>query len=241
MATYASDILTASFMKVGVESPTTAQNASALFSLNSMITSWGAEGLLYSVVSESKAMTIADGEYTIGSGGQWDTARPLGIRSCYLRDGDNYDYPVGIMSGNDYALLTNKSFSARPTFVYYLPEYPLGKLIFNTVPDYAYTMYCEFVKNFTVIASTTAEVVFPGEYLEALIYNLSVSLAEDWDRNVGQTVIVNALRTKEIVDRNLASQQAVPRAKFDFSRIGTGRDNSGYNVVTDESIDGGAF
>jgi hypothetical protein len=241
MATYASDILTASFMKVGVEAPTTAQNASALFSLNSMITSWGAEGLLYSVVSESKAMTIADGEYTIGSGGQWDTARPLGIRSCYLRDGDNYDHPVGVMSGNDYALLTNKSFSARPNFVYYLPEYPLGKLIFNAVPDYAYTMYCEFVKNFTAIAATTAEITLPGEYLEALIYNLSVSLAEDWDRNVGQTVLANAARTKEIVERNLASQRAIPRAKFDFSRIGDGRNDSGYNVVTDELIDGGAF
>jgi hypothetical protein len=238
---YASDILTASFMKVGVESPTTAQNASALISLNNMIYSWGAEGLMYSVVSESKAMTIADNEYTIGTGGQWDTDRPLRIQSCFLRDGDNYDYPVGVMSGNDYALLTNKSFSARPTFVYYLPEYPLGKLIFNTAPDYAYTMYCEFAKNFTVIASTTASVSVPNEYLEALIYNLSVSLAEDWDRNVGQTVLANAIRTKEIVERNLASQKAVPRSKFDFSRIGTGRDNSGYNVVTDESIDGGAF
>jgi hypothetical protein len=236
----AGSLITASFIKVGVDSPTTAQTASALISLNDMISSWGAEGLLYSVVSESKAMVVADKEYTIGSGGQWDTERPLRVKSCFLRDADNYDYPVGIMSGKDYADISGKSFSARPTFLYYLPEYPLGKLIFNTAPDYAYDMYCEFVKNFTVFASTTASVTLPSEYLDALVYNLSISLGEDWDRQISKTVVANAIRTKDIIDSMLASQKTVPRAKFDFSRFGDGRSDSGYNVVTDELIDGGA-
>jgi hypothetical protein len=236
----ASDIITASFTKVGVDSPTTTQTASALTSLNNMISNWGAESLLYSVVSESKAMVVADKEYTIGSGGQWDTVRPLRVNTCFLRDADNYDYHVGIMSAKDYSTITNKSFSARPTFLYYLPEYPLGKLIFNTAPDYAYDMYCEFVKNFTVFASTTASVTLPNEYLDALVYNLSISLGEDWDREVSKTVIANSIRTKNIIDSMLASQKTVPRAKFDFGKFGDGRSDSGYNVVTDELIDGGA-
>ena len=44
MAT-AGDIITAAFLKVGVDSPTTAQTASALISLNNMISAWSVEFL----------------------------------------------------------------------------------------------------------------------------------------------------------------------------------------------------
>ena len=237
----ASGIITASFIKVGVDAPTTAQTASALISLNDMISSWGAEKLLYSVVSEGLSVVTGDYEYTIGTAGQWNTDRPIGVRSCFLRNSDNYDFPVRCLSSKDYNATSNKSFTARPTRLYFLPEYPLAKIIFDSSPDADYDAYFEFYKNFTVFASTTATVTLPNEYLDALVYNLAISLGEDWDRQIGQTVIANAVRTKNIIDSMLASQKEVPKARFDFYGLGTGRDSSDYNIVTDELVDGGVF
>jgi hypothetical protein len=238
MAT-AADIITAAFGKIEVISPTAAQNASALINLNNMVSMLGADMLAPYIVTESLALVIADAEYTIGSGGQWNTTRPMRVDSCYLRDADDYDHPVEIISSKDYAKYSSKSFSARPTELVFLPEYPLAKIIFNTMPDMAYDGYFEFLKGFTEFATSATTVTLPNEYKEALVYNLAVSLGEDWGRNIPNTVVTKAEQYKEIIGRLNAASRKVPRAKFDFVR--TGPLIGDYNVVSDESIDGGAF
>lgn len=239
MAT-ATDIITAAFIKVGVESPTVAQNASALISLNNMVSMLGADGLIYSITSEALTVNAGEYEYTIGSGADWDTVRPLKVLSCFLRDDDNYDWPVSIIGSKDYNIRPNKRFTARPTELYYLPEYTVAKVIFNTSPDAGYDAYFEFLKNFTEFATGATKVDLPNEYKEALVYNLAVSLGEDWDRKVAPSILANAVRTREVIDRLNASVRVPSRAKFDFAGLG-GTSDSGYSVVTDEYIDGGAF
>lgn len=236
----AAAIITAAFQKIGVETPTSAQTASALISLNNMVSLLGADQMMYSVTSESFTATVDDTTYTVGTSGDVDTVRPNKIVSCYLRDGNNYDWPVKVMSGIDYNKLSNKSFTARPTELYFLPEYPLAKIIFNYAPDYAYTVYLESWKNFTEFATTATTVTLPNEYKEALVYNLAVSLGEDWDRQTPKTVLMKAEQYKEIIARLNASQRAVPRARFDFAGMG-GTYDAEYSIVTDDLIDGGAF
>lgn len=237
MAT-AGDIITAAFIKCNVEVPTTAQTASALISLNNMVSLLGADQMIYSVTSESFTVVAADIEYTIGSGGQWDTVRPLKVLRCYLRDSDNYDHPVKVnMASKDYNRLSNKSYTARPDELYFLPEYPLAKIIFNASPDTAYSAYFEFLKNFTEFAATSTTVTLPNEYKEGLVYNLAVSLAEDWDRTVSNTVIVRARECRDIIERLNAANRMPPKARFEFGGTAMGADD--YSIVTDELIDGG--
>lgn len=236
MAT-ASDLITAAFYKVGIEVPTSAQTDAALVSLNNMISLLGVDMPPYCVTAEAFTMVVADKEYTIGSGGQWDTVRPERVLSCYLRDGDNFDYPVKVMASKDYNELSNKSLTARPTQLYFLPEYPLAKIIFNASPDYAYSAYFEFVKNFTEFATVGTTVSLPNEYKEAFVYNLAVSLGEDWDRIVPKSLYAQAERTREVVSWFNATKRPAPRAKFDFYGIGGG--DIEYNIATDDLIDGG--
>ncbi len=236
----AAAIITAAFGKISVEAPTSAQTASALISLNDLVSILGADGMMYAPVSESFSLTVADAEYTIGTSADFDTARPLKVLSCFLRDGDNYDWPVKIVSWKDYNLIINKTLTARPSELYFLPEYPNAKIKFNHPADYAYTAYFEFLKNFTEFATTATTVTLPNEYKEALVYNLAVSLGEDWGRDIPKTVIVKAEQYKEIIQSLNASQRVVPRAKFDFAGMG-GTDVAGYSIVTDDTIDGGAF
>ena len=133
------------------------------------------------------------------------------------------------MSSYKYNSITDKDVSAKPTKVYFLPEFPLAKVIFNSVPDASYTAYFEFNKGFTALASTTSTLgaTFPNENLEGVIYNLAVALGEDWDRKIPPTVMYRAKETKDALDSRNAANRPVPKAKFDFS---SGRS---YNIETD--------
>lgn len=239
MATTAGDIITASFLKVGVEVPTTAQTASALISLNNMMSLLGADMLAPVVTRASFAMTIGDAEYTIGDGGDFDTDyRPMQITSCFLRDSDNYDYPVSIMGARDYAAISDKSTDVRPSHVYFVPEYPLPKLIFSSCIATAHDVHLEWLANFTEFTATTTSFALPPEYKECLVYNLAVSLGEDWQREVTKTVYAQAMRTRDVVDRLNAAARTVPKARFD---VGPSLGLGDYSIVTDSVIDGGAF
>ena len=234
MATTAGSIITAAFIKIGIESPTAAQTAAALISFNNMLSMWGAEDLNYVVVAENFTLTAADPTYTIGSGGDFNTVRPMRINTCFLRNPDGYDFPVGVMSSQEYATLHNKTIEQRPSSVYLLPEYPLAKIHFNAAPDAAYDAYFEFVKNFTEFTATTTAFNLPPEYKEALVYNLALSLGADWNRPVSQYVYARAEETKTLIGRINASMRTVPSARFDMATGG-----AGYDIATDSLVDGG--
>jgi len=226
----AGNLITAASNKVGIQSPTPTQNAEALDALNTMISFWGTEGLNYVVTSETLAITAAGGaEYTVGSGGDLNTVRPVSLESCFLRDSEGFDWPVKKMSSEGYNTITDKDVSTRPTKVYFLPEFPLAKVIFNSVPDTSYTAYFEFNKGFAAFASTTATLgaTFPNENLEGVIYNLAVAIGENWDRKISPTVMYRAKETKDALDSRNAANKPVPKAKFDFT---SGRT---YNISTD--------
>ena len=143
------------------------------------------------------------------------------------------------MDSRNYNTLTGKSWGGRPTALYFLPEYPLAKIIFDARPTSAEDAYFEFLKNFTEFATTATTVIMPPEYKEGLVYNLAPSLGEDWDRVVPKTVLVQAIRTREVIDRLNASNRKAPRAKFDFA------DGLGFDITsgggTTGLVDGGAF
>ncbi len=239
MAT-AGDLITAAFIKVGIDSPTTAQTASALISLNNVMSLLGADFMVPVVTSESFTLAVGDPEYTIGSAGQWNTVRPNKVNSCFIRDSSGYDHPIKIIGKNDYSSIWNKSWNAFPTELYFLPEYPLAKIIFDSKPLAANTAYFEFDKNFTEFALTTTSMSLPNEYKEFFVYNLAVSLGEDWDRAISKTVFAQALRTREVVERLIAANRPCSKARFDFAGPG-GTADSGYSIGSDTTIDGGSF
>ena len=236
--TTAGEMITAAFNKVGINTPTTAQIASALVSLNGILSIQGADFMAPVPTRESFALDINDSEYTIGSGGNFNTVRPLKLEHCFLRDADGYDHYLNVISPKDYNQRYEKGVTGRPENVYFVPEYPLAKIIFDYAPERAYDAHFEFWKNFTEFADTTTEMLLPNEYKNFFIYNLAVSCGEDWDRVVPKSVYLSALTSKDTIDRLNASTRPPPKSKFD---VVTGRDVGGREILTDEYIDGGAF
>jgi len=237
--TTATAIIDSAYIKVGIDAPTTAQDTTGFTALKNLFEFVGADNKMHVVTSESFSLTSAIAEYTVGPGGDFDTIRPVAVNSCYLRNSDNYDFPVTVMASKDYNRISYKSFDARPTKLYFLPEYPLAKVIFNHATTTSYTAYFEFFRNFTIIASTTATIgqalSMPEEYKEFLVYNLAIALGEDFDRKIPETVILKAERTRNVIDRLNASSRKVPLSRFRMEGMGgTGR--SGYDITIDEYV-----
>jgi len=212
----AGDIINAAYRKIGIANAEIDEQNNALEALNDLLGIWGAEYLFPYVVRESFALTSAD-TYTIGSGGTLNTVRPIKISSLYLRDSNNNDYPIKIMSAKKYNDMTIKGQSGRPTRVYLIPEYPLAKIIFNYAPDTAYTAYFDFIKNFTEASSTLTTISLPNEYKAFLKYNLAIVLAEDKKIILPPTVYQLAAQYKDIIDRLNASVKVTPTAIFDMN------------------------
>ena len=228
----AGTLLTEAFMIAGIDSPTTTQTTSALNSLNSMVSFMGAESLAHAVVSQSHTLTINDAEYTIGSGGDIDTVRPSSVKNCYLRDADGIDHYVRVLNGKRYNQIADKDYVACPNYLYFLPEYPLAKIIFNSAPDYAYTAYFEFEKPVTEFSTTATALSMPPEYREFIVYNMAVKIAEKWDRILQQSVYTHAQYTKDVISTLLASLAPPSESKFDLISGGFKRD-----ILTDSIID----
>lgn len=227
MAT-AQDIIDAAYRKIGLKDPSVTDRGTALAMLNNMISVWGLDSLLPYLVRESFDLTIGKAEYTIGSGGDFDTIRPLGLNNVYLVNSDHYSFLVDAFGVKDYNRTRNKTLSGRPTKVYFIPEYSLAKLIFNRQTDVIYTAHFEFNKNFTEFGAIGTTVDLPNEYKEAMIYNLAIRLAEDESIALSQSVIQIAGNSLLTINRHNALSKIPNRIKFDFVS------GSGSNITLDE-------
>jgi hypothetical protein len=98
----ANDIIESAALKLGAkesgESLTASEAEDSLNILNSMIDSMSIDGaLIFKVQQEALSWAGGNATRTIGSGGDFNTTRPLRIESgTFFRDGDT-DYPVEIV------------------------------------------------------------------------------------------------------------------------------------------------
>ena len=215
MAT-ANTITDGAYKKIGIETPTSPQDEDALFELNNMLSMWGTDFVVPYITRESDTLVVGTSEYTIGSGGDLNTVRPMSIASSYLVDSDNYSHVVKIRSASDYNRTPQKTYDGRPGKLYFIPEYPLAKIIFDREPEYAYTVNYEFWKQLTELALITTTFEFPNEYKRPMVYNLAIALAENNSITPSPTVIATAQETYSLIKRVTAINRPPPTAKFDF-------------------------
>lgn len=221
-------ILDAAYIKCGIRSPDTVDYSEGLIVLNNMLGSWSADIIIPVLIQEEHNLVIGKSIYTIGSGGDFDTTRPINIASAYLKDSDGYSYPLKPISSQDYNRVGQKTLEGKPESFFYYPAYPLGKIIFNKEADKVYTACFEFVIHLTEFANIDTEVSLPNEYKEALVYNSAVRLAENQSVDLPVSVITFAQTLYVTLSKITAVNQMPPIARFDF---GTGVPS---NIVTGE-------
>ena len=197
----ASEIITASYRKNGITSPTTQQLTDGLQDLQNMLSSWSAKGLVVPFyTTENFTLTIGQADYTIGATGDLTTVRPLRITDAFIRI-SNYDYPVDVnLTKSEFNRIAQKDTEGRPRCLYYDPQYPDGKIRFNYEADVAYDFHLVSEKPLVNPTATTTTFSISLEANLAMVYNLAILLSHDSDNQLSPDVIATAIESKETLE-----------------------------------------
>jgi len=146
--------------------------------LNQMLSHWGARlGPIHYETTETLTWASAQSSRTIGSSGNLDTVRPLQILSAYYRDASNNDFPIRLVSMEEYQRVFQKGQAGSiPLCMAYNPTISssLGTLYVWPVPASSWTLLLNSLKPFTAVTSLTSTIVLPPGYEAAIQPNLAV-------------------------------------------------------------------
>ena len=207
----------------------------ALRALNHMLNTWSSERLMVRAMTR-ESFTLVDGtaSYTIGSGADFDTAKPLKIDSAYIQDSNGYDHQLGIVEMARYNAFADKTTEGLPDCLAYDPgasqqATQAGTIYLWHVPGSAYTLYISSQKFLTEFSALTTTFTFEPQYGEAIKYNLATRLWRFYRKpteNIPADIVGIAASTKRNIKAINATQ---PRCKIDIPGCrGT------YNIYTDE-------
>src|SRR6202522_1356666 len=151
MAT-ALDLITDALEILGVYSPgeaiSAADSSRMLSNLNDMLDGWSnLTWSCYAYLTTSFTLVPGQQKYTIGSGGNINSARPLKIfdapGTAYVLDFNGNNYPVDVVDQQQWNLYGNTSSlitSDFPDTLFYDPQFPLGIINVYPWPTIGYTM-----------------------------------------------------------------------------------------------------
>jgi len=180
-------------VKQSGEALTASESADGLIAINDIFSEWNTEPKMHTAKEEiTQTLTATDATYTFGTGGD-NSTRPIEIYSAFIRDSNNIDFPVSIISNEDYSLKRFKTTASNyPYNLYYRPEYPLGIVTLYPVPSSAYTLYLEVQPSFAEVATGATSIDLAPGYIKALKFNLAVAISDEYkdaSMNVQSTAI----------------------------------------------------
>jgi hypothetical protein len=179
--------------------PTADQYADALAFFNDMLT--GQDGLMLNYISREEFSTVASQRvYTIGSGGDFNTAKPVSIDSAYITDG-GVEWPVKVVPRNLYDRKTIKTTESRPYILYYDPYHPLGKIYLYYVPEKVYTLRLNLKKELVEYTSINDDFLLPNQYRRWSVFNLAVEYADVEGFSVPNGVARIAKKAEKVIKR----------------------------------------
>ena len=218
MGTVNADIIEPALRDLGVlqagEAATAADSADALVALNNLLDQWALEPLtVYTWTRTVKAITASDGEYSIGSGGDVNIARPARIDRVTLIDtaqDPDHESPLARLTEREYQNIPQKAQeSEQPDSFYYNPTYPTGTLYLFPVPSGSDLSFAVYVQTAVPQFSTAQESVsLPPGYERMLVKNLALELAPSYGvRSLNPLLVAQAADAKAAVKR--ANQRPV--------------------------------
>ncbi len=193
---------------IGIGQTADAQDVTDCFIiLNSMIGQWNRQRwLIWHLIDVSIPCTGAQ-SYTIGPLGDFSSTtngiityvpRPDRIESAYVRllsqsPSNPFDFPLNIIqSREDYAAITLKALTSFPTSLFYDSQFPQGVLHPWPVPNAQYELHLLLKDTITQFPTLTTLFALPPEYIDCLIWNLSVRIRPLYQLEPDATLIALA-------------------------------------------------
>lgn len=197
MSENAQTLIKAALRVNGVTNQSPGELQDGLEALQLMLRSWSANNLrIYYTETHTLSMSGAD-SYTIGSGGDISTVRPVEIRGAWFTE----DRELNMVSEGEYRRMkASVNSGGDAEFLYYDSEYSLGVLY--PWPTGGSTMYIHALQPLTDPTALTSSISFPPEYDEAIKWGLAARLALEFGREPSPAVVglaaaaLNTLETK---------------------------------------------
>lgn len=171
----------------------------ALEALNVMLGSASVDALLIPTVTyETFNLTVNTASYSMYSGGDFNTARPVDIENIYVTINE-IDYPLTAIGSKEYSEITDKTEDGLPQYYYYDNAYPSPAIKLFPVPNEAGTITICSQKYISEFASLNTVYNMAPEYKKFIIYNLAVELAPEYEKDPSFTVMKEARRSRNLV------------------------------------------
>jgi hypothetical protein len=200
------DLISSALRKITVlgagENMTAEDATDGLNSLNQMLDSWSADGqVIYSRSTDTLALTTGDLSYTMGPSGDINTARPVSITQATITQGGTIITPMNILGAETYSTLGFPSLQGIPENLYVNNSVPLLELKLYPVPISGLTLTIYSMKKLSDFALNDTVILPPG-YERALVYNLAVEIAPEYEREASSTVKNIASDALSTIKRN---------------------------------------
>jgi len=182
--------------------------------LNNMIGNWSTQGaLIFTDTEITHVLSANDGEYTIGSGADINTPRPIKIKYAFVRDSDNTDHSIEIIDEYKYSRISDKNEqSSYPDYLYYKTGHPTGTIILIDRPSQAYTLHLGVLAPLTAFTGLSQTISLPEGYEEAIEYNFCKRIAGSYGKvltqeqvNLADNGLRDIKRANRVNDRYLAT------------------------------------
>lgn len=202
------------------ETPTADEQADGLTALNNMLDAWTIRNLnVYQIQDETFSWASGNTTRTMGSGGDFATTRPAEFEGFFQRQ-NSVDYPISRATEEQYSAIPDKaSTSTLITWIYPEMGWPLVTLYAYPVPSVNVSLHIRSWVSLQSFTAATTQIAMPQGYEDAVVYNLAVRLADEYDRPVRPNVLRLAMSTlRGIKQRN----NRLPRAILEPSYLGGG-------------------
>lgn len=187
------DFIIEAFERAGIKSNliTASHMQSARMSANLLLQAWSNKGVnLWAVDLQSVAMVEDDPDYALDSA-------TVSILDAYIRTGTtpNFtDYPMSPLGRTDYANISNKLATGRPT-QYWFNRGVTPTLTVWMVPDASstYTLYYYRMRRLQDVAVGGGETVdLQYRFFEAFVSDLAARLAQKYNKDVWKDLRADA-------------------------------------------------
>lgn len=195
------DLITGSLRLLGVtasgESLSANESSDALSALNDLLDSWSTQSLLVpNRVREVFPLVSGQQSYTIGTGGNFNTARPMRIENALIQmtsTSPTAEIPLKILTKDQFAGIILKGLtSTYPRYVYPEGTFPLETLNVWPIPSQADNIVLYSWKPLANLTSLSTVLNLPPGYNRALKHHLAVELAPEFGRSVAPEIVAVA-------------------------------------------------
>lgn len=176
--------------------------AFGLRELNRMIASWNAEDLMvYTVDRQTFSFVPSQQFYTIGTGGDFNTSRPVVIEMASVLV-NGAEIRIEILNDEQWRDVTLKTVSSTfPLQMWANGNYPLNTLAFWPIPTAVNTLVLYTWGQLPSFATVNQTVSLPQGYEDALVTNLAVRLSPGYGIQPSPVLMQNAQMAKARIKR----------------------------------------